>query len=380
MKPNDQPMLELDPHVDLHAPTGVLLNALGLPASIIDNRSKEHPAFKSVLVEKNGDFSIIVASQPGIELSVLTQDIRGQAQPFLLPASETMKILKTMPADQTVTIRNEDGRIGLRLDSTHCRFSLMDPNELPRYEHGMFNMTLSIPTETLFRGLSRTTYAMAHQDVRSCLNGIYLEGSNNTLSFIATDGHRLASWSTKSENIPHFGAILPDHSARILRKILPDLSGNVEISVNASSAAFRFQHIRLVSSLIDGKYIDYRKLLNEKPVSVFHVPLKPLREALVRIVAVLKAEEGGIAMCFSPGHLHLQSTPSASGHTIEEDIECDCDESPLPFHISPFYLLDALKTFSGDMANLYVGDAKTPLYLGDPSQPGLTSLITLKRN
>jgi DNA polymerase-3 subunit beta len=67
-------------------------------------------------------------------------------------------------------------------------------------ESAAFGPAFSVPQKVLKDLLGQVSFAMAVQDIRYYLNGILFVAEGNTLSLVATDGHRLA-WASATLDV-----------------------------------------------------------------------------------------------------------------------------------------------------------------------------------
>ena len=51
---------------------------------------------------------------------------------------------------------------------------------------------MKIDSEALLKLVNSTSFSMGYQDARHFLNGLFIEFSQNNITAVATDGHRLA--------------------------------------------------------------------------------------------------------------------------------------------------------------------------------------------
>ena len=70
--------------------------------------------------------------------------------------------------------------------------STLPADDFPTFDESEPNMTVEAVSKEFKLLLDKTSFAMAHQDVRFFLNGMLIESGQNFLRAVATDGHRLA--------------------------------------------------------------------------------------------------------------------------------------------------------------------------------------------
>lgn len=99
------------------------------------------------------------------------------------------------------------------------------------------------------------------QDIRYYLNGILFVAEGNTLSLVATDGHRLA-WASAELDVDvgeKQEVILPRKTVLELQRLLSDVGGEnsprIEMQFANNQAKFTFGGMEFVTKLVEGKFL-----------------------------------------------------------------------------------------------------------------------------
>ena len=77
------------------------------------------------------------------------------------------------------------------------RFPVQKSDEYPSPPELKGTIKVTLPGDTLSRLVERTSYAVSEEATRASLNGVFVHGNASQLSFVATDGHRLARATCK---------------------------------------------------------------------------------------------------------------------------------------------------------------------------------------
>src|SRR5258708_28809385 len=143
------------------------------------------------------------------------------------------------------------------------------------------------------RGLiARTRFAISTEETRYYLNGIYLHAAESegtrVLRAVATDGHRLAR---VEEPLPEGaasmpGVIIPRKTVNELRKLLDEVTGNVEVALSDTRIQFRADAILLTSKLIDGTFPEYERVIPRGNDKVLRDAKKDFADAAGRVAAI----------------------------------------------------------------------------------------------
>ena len=218
---------------------------------------------------------------------------------------------------------------------------------------------------TLKSLFDRTGFSMAQQDVRYFLNGVLLELDQNTITAVATDGHRLArSRATLASSVSgHRQIIVPRKAVVELSRFLKEGSDEVTVEINANHIRLARPGATLVSKLIDGKFPDYKavmsQVLNQKMVT----DRQQLYEVLARTAVLTNEKYRGIRLELSEGEEATDEIPVEYGGSKIE----------IGFNVT--YLMDALKALSTDSVEAELQDSNTGCMLHEPDNDDTLYLI-----
>jgi DNA polymerase-3 subunit beta len=108
-----------------------------------------------------------------------------------------------------------------------------------------------IPADNLLSGISKTLFAIAADDLREVMNGIYFDLSPKELTIVAPDAHKLSRYKTtdvstslNDEEVSSF--VLPKKPANLLKNILPREKGNVKIRFDKKYIYFELGNYTLI--------------------------------------------------------------------------------------------------------------------------------------
>ena len=108
---------------------------------------------------------------------------------------------------------------------------------------------------------------MAVHDIRYYLNGILFIAEGQTLTLVATDGHRLALAQAQLEaDVPgKQEVILPRKTVLELQRLLKDEDTPIEMRFANNQAKFAFSGMEFVTKLVEGKFPDYNRVIPQEP-------------------------------------------------------------------------------------------------------------------
>ncbi len=205
-----------------------LLAVLQSVAGIVERRHTL-PILANVLIRKTGSSLQLTTSDLEIQIRTAA-DLGGDEGSFTttVGARKLIDILRTMPAEQTVSLESSQSKLILKGGKSKFTLQTLPAEDFPLVqEAAAFGPVFSVPQKTLKNLLSQVSFAMAVHDIRYYLNGILFVAEGKQLSLVATDGHRLAFASaTLDVDVPKQEVILPRKTVIELQRMPSDVGGD----------------------------------------------------------------------------------------------------------------------------------------------------------
>jgi len=321
-----------------------LLPALLQVGSIVERR-QTLPILANLLVRVKQGTLTLVATDLEVEVKTQIQVETAEDGEFTLPARKIIDICKALSDNAALTLEVEGDKAVLRSGRGRYRLSTLPAADYPTMEIAAATQHLTIPQVLLKRLLEKTAFAMAQQDVRYYLNGMFFEGRPGMLRTVATDGHRLALCDVKLEGQDNLEvqAIVPRKAVLELNRILEGRSEAPPVELQFSNGFLKvvFPSGSFATKLIDGRYPDYAKVIPTANTHDLVADRELLRQALSRTAILSNEKFRGVRFKTAPGLLNLMAhNPEHEEAEEELEVEYGGDEMTVGFNVG--YLLDVL--------------------------------------
>ena len=276
-----------------------------------------------------------------------------------LPAKKLYEVVRALP-DGDVNIETEKGGTGVKVSGG--QFSSQMPT-LPREDFptiteppGVAKATLK--GSTLRQMIAKTQFAITGEDTRYYLNGALFVLKPDQMTFVATDGHRLALVHADREGTnkgDEVKAILPRKTLAELGRLLADSDVDVQYERGENHLFFEIGPRLLMSRMIDGQFPAYEKVIpkgNDK-----HIEFERDRlTSAVRRVALLSNERSrAVKFLVDKGKVEVTSSSPEFGEA-REPIAVDYDGPALTICFNAQYVLDFLGVVESDIVALELKD------------------------
>ncbi|NDP39980.1 MAG: DNA polymerase III subunit beta [Rhodoferax sp.] len=344
----------------LKATQDKVLSVLQSVAGIVERRHTL-PILANVLIRKTGTSLQFTTSDLEIQIRT-TAELDGDTGDFTttVGARKLIDILRTMPADQTVSLESSAAKLILKGGKSRFTLQTMVAEDFPLVqEAASFGPVFSVPQKTLKDLLSQVSFAMAVHDIRYYLNGILFVAEGNQLSLVATDGHRLAFASaTLDVEVPKQEVILPRKTVIELQRLLSDTQGAIEMQFANNQAKFSFDGMEFVTKLVEGKFPDYNRVIPKNHQNSITLGRSALLATLQRTAILTSEKFKGVRLNIDPGTLRVASNNAEQEEAVDElDIDYGGDSIEIGFNVT--YLIDALTNMSQDMVRLELSDGNS---------------------
>jgi DNA polymerase-3 subunit beta len=353
-----------------------VLGALQSVSGIVERRHTL-PVLANVLIRKSGADLELTTSD--LEIQVRTSaELGGDAGNFAttVGARKLIDILRSMPADQTVTLTANQNKLTLQGGKSRFTLQTLPSDDFPLVQEAAdFGPMFSVPQKTLKSLVNQVHFAMAVHDIRYYLNGILFVAEGKSLTLVATDGHRLAlAQATLDTEIPKQEVILPRKTVLELQRLLKDEDTPIEMRFAGNQAKFSFSGMEFVTKLVEGKFPDYNRVIPKNHKNSVTLGRAPLLASLQRAAILTSEKFKGVRVNLEPGLLRIASS-NAEQEEAKEELEIDYAGDSIEIGFNVTYLIDAMLNMSQEMVKLELQDTNSSVLITVPEQAGFKYVV-----
>ena len=353
----------------------VLLGPLSIVTSVVERR-QTLPILANVYMRLEGKQLTLVGTDLEVEISIQADVLSGEDGECTVTARKLLDICRALPETANIDFSGEGDKAKMRSGKSRFTLQALPPKDFPRLEAGTWEERISIPRTELKALLDRTSFSMAQQDVRYFLNGVLLELDGNTITTVATDGHRLAR--SRAELSTSVGAqrqvIVPRKAVAELGRFLGEGSDEITVELNSNHISLERPGATLISKLIDGKFPDYKAVMAQVLNQKMSADRQQFHEVLARTAVLTNEKYRGIRLELSKGSLKVSAHNPEHEEAIDE-IPVDYAGTDVEIGFNVTYLMDALKALTSEQVEAELQDANTGCMLHDPNNDDTLYLI-----
>lgn len=350
-----------------------LVPALNGVAAVVERR-QTLPILSNLLVKTTDSGIFLTATD--LELQI-TSEIQSQVlEPgaTTLPAKKFADICKAFPDSSRITLELNNHRASIRSGRSRFSLSTLPFEDYPSLETDVCDTFFDIESALFLHMLDRTSFAMAHQDVRYYLNGLMLEITSGKLICVATDGHRLAKSEYQITSLDDWEEtkqiIIPAKTVNELKRLLSAKPAQYSrLEIGSRSILVKNGSTVISSKLIDARYPDYVRVIPSHLEHSAVADREILRDSISRIAVLSYEKQKGVRMTFAEGNLRLELS-NPEHEEAQEEVEIDYHGSGASIGFNVGYWLDVLNSLDGESIEMQFLDSDVSAILRDPKSPG----------
>lgn len=287
-----------------------------------------------------------------------------------VPARKFLDICRLLPGGVEIKFELHEDKV--KLSSGRSRFSLntLPAEHYPEFNEAEFDYQFLLNAGKFKKGLDKTLFCMANQDVRYYLNGLLLQISNSRLKMVASDGHRLSIFEDDMGQATGYEAriILPRKAVQELSRMLDDAEAELNVQFSNNHIKIYYKDVVFSSKLIDAKFPDFSKVFNQSFMSPLLIQKQVLRDALTRVAILSNEKYKGITFEINGDHLKL-STHNPEHDEAEEELIIDYQGQPLNISFNSQYMLEAVSNLDSELAVLTIASNASSCFIEEPEIP-----------
>jgi DNA polymerase-3 subunit beta len=270
-----------------------------------------------------------------------------------IPAKLLLETLKTFP-EQPLTFVIEDNNT-IEISSNHGKYALAyaSADEFPKAISLDNASTTVISADILATAISKTIFAAGNDDLRPVMSGVFFQFSTESLTFVATDAHKLVKYSrtdVKADETAEF--IMPKKPLNLLKGILAGSDDTVSIEYNDSNAKFSFENSVLICRLIDGKYPNYEAVIPKENPNHLTISRNQFLNSVRRVSIFSNKTTHQIRLKIAGAELNISAEDIDYSNKAEERLTCDYQGDDMQIGFNSRFLSEMLSNLNADDVQL----------------------------
>lgn len=293
-----------------------------------------------------------------IQLEIEAKDI-GKV---CIPAKILIDSLKNI-AEQPLTF-NVDKNFAIEITSDNGKYKIMgeNPDNFPKEPVAESSNSFTMESGALVTAINKALFAVSNDDLRPAMTGVYFELEKKSLTFVATDAHRLVRYVRTDVNCPQKdNFIVPKKPLNLLKNVLPDNEDELKISYTSNHLFVTHGGTELVCRLIDARFPDYKVVIPADNPYKMVINRSAFQNALRRISVFSNKSTNQVALSITGSELQLASQDVDFSFEGNERMPCQYDGEDMQIAFNAKFLIEMLNGIDTEEVNM---ELSTPTKAG----------------
>ena len=367
--------------------SSALLSLLATTGKVISNKSSL-PILEYFLMNlKDGVLTVTTSDLETTLIGSISVENVEQEGTIAAPAKlmlDSLKEFAEMPL--TIEVNDTTWEIKITWASGHLSIPGASAVSYPSVQTlGAESKVITLDVDTLINGISHTIFATADDELRPVMNGVYFDFQPESLTFVATDAHKLVKFSAEQSNDFAASFILPKKPSNLLRNLLAKEEDAVEVTFDAKNVTFQLKNFKLVCRLIEGNYPNYNAVIPTANPNKVLVDRVEFLNGIKRVAVCSNPTTNLIRMDIADNRVNLTAQDIDFSVSANETISCSYEGQNVTIGFKSTFLVEILSNIDTPTVVVELADSTRagvfkPVYDDKQSSESLMLLMPMMIN
>lgn len=367
--------------------SSALLSLLATTGKVISNKSSL-PILEYFLMDlKDGVLTVTTSDLETTLIGSIAVENVEQEGTIAAPAKlmlDSLKEFAEMPL--TIEVNDTTWEIKITWASGHLSIPGASAVSYPSVQAmGAESKIITLDVDTLINGISHTIFATADDELRPVMNGVYFDFQPESLTFVATDAHKLVKYAAEQSNDFAASFILPKKPSNLLRNLLAKEEEPVEVTFDAKNVTFALKNFKLVCRLIEGNYPNYNAVIPTANPNKVLVDRVEFLNGIKRVAVCSNPTTNLIRMDISDNKVNLTAQDIDFSVSANETISCSYEGQNVTIGFKSTFLVEILSNIDTPTVVVELADSTRagvfkPVYDDKQSYESLMLLMPMMIN
>ncbi|HVM93134.1 MAG TPA: DNA polymerase III subunit beta [Terriglobales bacterium] len=338
-----------------------LLRELTATQGVVE-RKTTIPILSNYLFEASGDKLYLTATDLDLSLRTSCDAKVKKEGACTIPARKLYDYVRLLP-DADITIKLlENHWVSIRCGRSNTKMVGMARSNFPGLPVFPSAGAIKISAPVLRSMIAKTGFAIANEESRYTLNGALMVLKPESITMVATDGHRLAHIERTGEKFEgvsgEMKTLVPKKAMDELKSLLDSDIEFIEFAKDESTLFFRVGPRLLTSRQLTGQFPNYEAVLPKDITKSIMLESDDLGGAISRVAQFADERSRAVRLRLEKGELKLSASSTETGES-EDSLEVAYNGDAMAIGFNAQYLLDFIKAVGSGEVKLELKDAQS---------------------
>ncbi len=296
------------------------------------------------LIASDMDFSV----ESSLECNI---DIPGK---ILVNAKKLLDIVKSLDSEEINFILNENGLLTIKTATFEIEIPTLDKDEFPNIgDVEGISSSINFNKEVLKEMIRKTEFATSLNEDGNVTGGVNFEIEKEKINVAALDGFKMSIVtenviSEKNQSIIIYGKIIKE-----IYKIITEIEDyeSVNLIIGEKKAVFTIKETKIITRIMEGKFIDYKRLLPTESTTTLIVNKNELVKSLERADLATRESKDNVVKLNIKGNVLTVTAKSEEG-SAKAELIMEKEGNDLEIGFNSKYLKEILKRIDEELIRL----------------------------
>ena len=367
--------------------SSALLSLLATTGKVISNKSSL-PILEYFLMElKDGQLTVTTSDLETTLIGSISVENIEREGVIAAPGKLMLDSLKEFPEmPLVIEVNDTTWEIQITWASGHLSIPGASAVSYPAVQTlGNERKNITLDADLLVSGINKTIFATADDELRPVMNGVYFDFSTESLTFVATDAHKLVKYNAENTSDITSSFILPKKPANLLKALLAKEEEPVNVTFDAKNVTFELKSFKLVCRLIEGNYPNYNAVIPTANPNKVLIDRVEFVNGIKRVAVCSNPSTNLIRMDIANNKVNLTAQDIDFSVSANETISCSYDGQPVTIGFKSTFLVEILSNIDTPTVVVELADSTRagvfkPVYDDQPSSESLMLLMPMMIN
>jgi DNA polymerase III subunit beta len=270
----------------------------------------------------------------------------------------------------------EQGTVNISTDKGKYRMPCMFGDRPESHERN-FDMSIGLQPSELQDVIHKTIFACSVDGMRPAMMGVLFEFEANTMTAVATDGHRLVRCrkNTTTEIADKQKIVVPSRALSIIQRLLQNEEVSMSVDSERRNIRFLSENVELESALIVEPYPNYEAVIpveNDKKLVLERVQIHDSVRRVGKFSSI-----GDIKIVVDGSNLKIMAENSSEGESAQEELPCTFTGEEITIGFNSRFVEAALAHIETDNVAIELSSPTTAVIFKQMKEESLDDLIIL---
>ena len=324
--------------------SSALLSLLATTGKVISNKSSL-PILEYFLMElKDGQLTVTTSDLETTLIGSISVENIEREGVIAAPGKLMLDSLKEFPEmPLVIEVNDTTWEIQITWASGHLSIPGASAVSYPAVQTlGNERKSITLDVDLLVSGINKTIFATADDELRPVMNGVYFDFSTESLTFVATDAHKLVKYNAENASDITSSFILPKKPANLLKALLAKEEEPVNVTFDAKNVTFELKNFKLVCRLIEGNYPNYNAVIPTANPNKVLIDRVEFVNGIKRVAVCSNPSTNLIRMDIANNKVNLTAQDIDFSVSANETISCSYDGQPVTIGFKSTFLVEIL--------------------------------------